>query len=98
VSAPGNRVRRGRPGGARDQRGRARRVEDRVVGSVVRRAMARLRSLRVERDVSVLELAAAAGVDDSHIRHLERGCCNTTIDTLVRLACALGVPPYTVLE
>ena len=52
-----------------------------------------LRDLREEREVSLRELAAAAGVDPSVIARAEVGAANLTLDRVAALATALGSEP-----
>ena len=51
-----------------------------------------LRRLRVDRGVSQEQLAMEAGVDRAFTGQLERARENPTVDTLEKLADALGVP------
>jgi transcriptional regulator with XRE-family HTH domain len=55
---------------------------------------ARIRAARLRRDVSVGELAAAAGVSKSLVSQIERGLAAPSIDTVRRLASALQVPVF----
>ncbi len=51
----------------------------------------RLRKLRGDRDLTILELAAKAGVSAGIISQIERGLSNPSMKTLQRLRGALGV-------
>ena len=50
-----------------------------------------LRRLRTERGLSQARLAEASGVNRGHLRELEHGNVNITVDLLDRIANALGV-------
>ena len=52
----------------------------------------RLKSIRVAKNMSVYKLSQLSGVSETHIRDLERGDRNPSIDTLCRLVEPLGVP------
>lgn len=52
----------------------------------------RLRSLRQNQDMTLEELAEAAGFDKSYLSRLERGMKNPSIVTVLRLCEALDVP------
>ncbi|CAH1658885.1 helix-turn-helix domain-containing protein [Chelatococcus asaccharovorans] len=58
----------------------------------------RLRILRAERDLTILELAAKAGVSAGIISQIERGNSNPSMKTLQRLRAALGVNLWEFLE
>ena len=51
---------------------------------------ARLRALREEQELTTRELAEKAGIDHSHIAKIERGTYNLRVDTLHKVATALG--------
>lgn len=50
----------------------------------------RLRALREEQGLTTRELAEKAGIDHSHIAKIERGTYNLRVDTLHKVATALG--------
>lgn len=52
----------------------------------------RLKSIRVAKNMSVYKLSQLSGVSETHIRDLERGDRNPSIDTLCRLVEPMGVP------
>jgi transcriptional regulator with XRE-family HTH domain len=52
---------------------------------------ARLRSLRLRRKLTQASLAERAGMDRSYLSGIERGRHNVPLDTLCRLAWALGL-------
>ena len=58
----------------------------------------RLRALRAERGLTILELAGKAGVSSGHISQIERGVSNPSISTLQKLRSALGVTLWSFLE
>jgi XRE family transcriptional regulator, regulator of sulfur utilization len=56
---------------------------------------AAVRSFRVERGVAQEAFAVQAGIDRSYYGGIERGEYNPSLDTIVRLADALGVSAST---
>jgi transcriptional regulator with XRE-family HTH domain len=58
----------------------------------------RLRALRTERGLTILELAAKAGISSGNISQIERGNSNPSISTLHKLRSALGVNLWSFLE
>jgi transcriptional regulator with XRE-family HTH domain len=50
-----------------------------------------LRRLRVARGISQDDLALSADIERAYVGHLERGGRNPTVDTLDKIAQALGV-------
>ncbi len=60
--------------------------------------MDKIRELRIERGLSQAKLAARAGVDPSTINQIERGARNASPLTLRKLAQALDVSLYDLLE
>ena len=52
----------------------------------------RLRSIRKAKNMSVYKLSQLSGVSETHIRDLERGDRNPSIDTLCRLVEPMGIP------
>jgi transcriptional regulator with XRE-family HTH domain len=54
---------------------------------------ARLRRLRRDRNLTQVQLAAAAGLERNHLARLERGERHPTWETVLRLAAALGCTP-----
>ena len=63
-----------------------------------RRIGQRLRALRSERGLTIIELAAKAGVSSGNISQIERGNSNPSINTLQKLRSALGVTLWSFLE
>jgi transcriptional regulator with XRE-family HTH domain len=55
---------------------------------------ARLRELRLERNMSLGDLADAAQVSKGHLSSIEHGLAAITIQTISRLAKGLGLPPF----
>jgi transcriptional regulator with XRE-family HTH domain len=55
---------------------------------------ARLRELRLERNMSLGDLADAADVSKGHLSSIEHGLAAITIQTISRLAKGLGLPPF----
>lgn len=58
----------------------------------------RLRALRAERGMTILELAAKAGVSAGSISQIERGASNPSINLLQKVRAALGVTLWSFLE
>jgi transcriptional regulator with XRE-family HTH domain len=58
---------------------------------------ARIRELREERGLSLVELAEASGVSKGHMSSVERGLVLVTLETIMAAAKGLGVPPFLVL-
>lgn len=58
----------------------------------------RLRALRGERGMTILELAAKAGVSSGNISQIERGGSNPSLGTLQKLRAALGVSLWSFLD
>ena len=57
-----------------------------------------VRRRRLELDLSQEELAELAGVHRTYVGMLERGEKNVTIYNIERIALALGVEPYRLLQ
>ena len=78
--------------GLRVARGRTRRVD-------LKKSLARnLRRLRVARGLSQTELAAKAGIARPHLSRLENRTYDTGLDTVSKLAAALGSEPLDLLK
>ena len=58
---------------------------------------ARLRELRLERNMSLSDLAETADVSKGHLSSIEHGLAAITIQTISRLAKGLGLPPFYLL-
>ncbi len=58
----------------------------------------RLRELRQEKSMSQGDIAKKLGVHRSYISGIERGVRNPTVKNVERIAEALGVSPYTLLQ
>lgn len=54
--------------------------------------------LRKDRGLTQEQLAEAVGVRQPRIAEVERGDANPRLDTLAKLAYALGVPPFALLD
>ena len=52
-----------------------------------------LQKYRIERGMSQELLSGLAGIDRTHYSKIERGLRSPTLDTLFKIAHALGVPP-----
>ena len=78
--------------GLRVARGRTRRVD-------LKKSLAKnLRRLRAVRGLSQTELAAKAGVTRPHLSRLENRTYDTGLDTVSKLAAALGCEPVDLLK
>jgi ribosome-binding protein aMBF1 (putative translation factor) len=82
-----------RPLGRKDMHGHARRYDPKLDQPYQHAIAKRLQDARLERDVSLTELAAATGYDPSSIAKIERGENWPNTRTLCRLAVALGLSP-----
>lgn len=51
----------------------------------------RLKDVRKAKNISVYKLSQLSGVSETHIRDLERGDRNPSIDTLYKLSTPLGI-------
>jgi transcriptional regulator with XRE-family HTH domain len=58
---------------------------------------ARLRELRLERNMSLGDLADAAEVSKGHLSSIEHGLAAITVQTISRLAKGLALPPFYLL-
>jgi transcriptional regulator with XRE-family HTH domain len=58
----------------------------------------RIRTVRLERNLSVRGLAAEAGVSPALVSQVERGINDPSLDTLRRLAQALGTPLFDLFQ
>ena len=58
---------------------------------------ARLRELRLERNMSLADLANAADVAKGHLSSIENGLAAITVQTISRLAKGLALPPLYLL-
>ena len=58
---------------------------------------ARLRELRLERNMSLGDLADAAEVSKGHLSSIEHGLAAITVQTISRLAKGLSLPPFYLL-
>lgn len=56
-----------------------------------------IRATRRERGLAQGALAAGAGIDRSYFGAIERGEFNVTLDTIAKIAAALGVRPSRLL-
>ncbi len=57
----------------------------------------RLRALRLERNLSLADLAAASDLSKGHLSSIEHGLAAITIQTIVRAAKGVGVSPMYLL-
>lgn len=51
----------------------------------------KLKDIRKSKDISVYKLSQMSGVSETHIRDLERGDRNPSIDTLAKITAAMGL-------
>jgi len=73
--------------------GKARRVEVRRLDLYLIATGARIRAVRLERDISLAELAAAIGGHPTTVHKIETGKRNASVRTIARIALALDVSP-----
>lgn len=66
-------------------------VEAELIGAV-------LRDFRRKKGMSQELLSGLAGLDRTHYSKLERGLRSPTIETLFRIAAALGLPPHVIVQ
>jgi transcriptional regulator with XRE-family HTH domain len=57
-----------------------------------------VRSIRAQRNLSIRDLEAGSGIDNSKISKIEAGNVNVSLATLVGLARGLGVHPSELLK
>ena len=58
----------------------------------------RLKSLRIDRDLTQLELAEILDMSPNFIGMIERGERNTTVENVFKIARALGIKPSILFE
>ena len=58
----------------------------------------RLKALRVERDLTQLELAEILDLSPNFVGMIERGERNTTVENVFKIARALNIKPDTLFE
>lgn len=51
----------------------------------------RLKEIRKAKEISVYKLSQLSGVSETHIRDLERGDRNPSLDTISKIAVAMGL-------
>jgi transcriptional regulator with XRE-family HTH domain len=73
-------------------------IERQSVDSFVRAVAANVRALRMQADLTLAELAAAAGLGKSTLAQLESGKANPSVETLWAIAAALKVPFARIVE
>lgn len=56
-----------------------------------------LKKIRIDKKISLRELAAATALEHAQISRMEKGDVNPTLSTIIFLAEALGVPPSDLL-
>ncbi len=58
----------------------------------------RLKSLRLDKNLTQLELAEILDMSPNFIGMIERGERNTTVENVFKIARALGIKPYNLFE
>ena len=58
----------------------------------------RLKSLRLDKNLTQLELAEILDMSPNFIGMIERGKRNTTVENVFKIARALGIKPYNLFE
>lgn len=56
-----------------------------------------IKSLRIEKNMTQLELSSKIGIDDSSLRRIESGRTSPTLKTLYRIAISLNVQIHDIL-
>lgn len=57
-----------------------------------------LRDARKKRKLSQLEIASTSGIDRAYVSELERGLGNPSVETMFRLADAIGASPLEIVK
>lgn len=57
-----------------------------------------LRDARKKRQLSQLEVASTSGIDRAYVSELERGLGNPSVETMFRLAEAIGASPLELVK
>lgn len=65
-------------------------VSAQLVGKVIQ-------NMRKQKRLSQEVLSGLAGIDRTHYSKIERGLRSPTIDTLFKIAHALGIPPHEIM-
>jgi transcriptional regulator with XRE-family HTH domain len=73
-------------------------MEQQSVDTFVRTVAANVRALRMQADITLAELATAAGLGKSTLAQLESGKGNPSVETLWAIAAALKVPFARIIE
>jgi transcriptional regulator with XRE-family HTH domain len=73
-------------------------MEQESVDTFVRAVAANVRALRMQANLTLAELAAAAGLGKSTLAQLESGKANPSVETLWAIAAALEVPFARIVE
>jgi transcriptional regulator with XRE-family HTH domain len=73
-------------------------MEQESVDTFVRTVAANVRALRIQADMTLAELATAAGLGKSTLAQLESGKGNPSVETLWAIAAALRVPFARIVE
>jgi transcriptional regulator with XRE-family HTH domain len=73
-------------------------MEQQTVDTFVRTVAANVRALRMQADMTLAELATAAGLGKSTLAQLESGKGNPSVETLWAIAAALQVPFARIVE
>jgi transcriptional regulator with XRE-family HTH domain len=68
------------------------REEPAIMGKASQQLGKRVRHLRLQHHLTLEDLAGEAGIDDKYLGNFERGHENIGVETLAKLAEALGVP------
>ena len=64
-------------------------LHQKTVDAICARAAKRLRTARIERGLSMNNVAEKAGLSQQMVSYVERGICKPTLETLVRMGWAL---------
>lgn len=66
-------------------------IEAKLIGQIIQ-------TYRENRGISQEVLSGLAGLDRTHYSKIERGLRTPTLDTLFKIAHALGIPPHEIVE
>ena len=72
--------------------------EEKLAKCVLSRMGEQIKSLRRKKGWTQEAFAERASINDKEVSHIESGNRNITIETLVKIACALDIEPHFLIE